>query len=264
MKHGFLRVCTLSPVAARRRLSPIIRRKRPPKPCSQAAAGRRGSSPFSPSLASPATPAADLFLQPAAAWTPPTERCGEADPPARRSRSSAARRLCRYSVGRLLSTTAPPCLLSGRAAGPSAQDLSPHLRQSSMSGRHFYPRSNPQPELSRFAGQSVPLGTNLLFRCRSLPGFCLGVEICEDLWVNQQPSELLRTRWPAQRYWPTCLPATRPSARTTTAGSSSAMQSARQARAPIIYADAGHGESTTDHGLCRVTTSSGENGCAPR
>ena len=71
----------------------------------------------------------------------------------------------------------------------------------------FYERRqfNPAPAGVRtlhFAGQEVPFGTQLLFRCAEMPEFCLGVEVCEDLWAP-----LL------------CA---------------------------YLYADAGHGESTTD------------------
>ena len=37
-------------------------------------------------------------------------------------------------------------------------------------------------------GQDVPFGTSLLFRCRSMPSFVLGVELCEDLWSAVPPS----------------------------------------------------------------------------
>ena len=109
-------------------------------------------------------------------------------------------------------------------------------------GRHFTPALTHNQTLS-FAGQRTVLGKNLLFRCRSLPNFCLGVEICEDLWVNQQPSQQLA------------------GAGATVLANLSAsdecigkddfrrqmvvMQSARQVCA-YIYADAGEGESSTD------------------
>lgn len=38
------------------------------------------------------------------------------------------------------------------------------------------------------AGQEAPFGTDLLFRAENVPGFTLGVEICEDLWVPIPPS----------------------------------------------------------------------------
>ena len=37
-------------------------------------------------------------------------------------------------------------------------------------------------------GQEAPFGTSLLFRCRQMPSFVLGVEICEDLWSALPPS----------------------------------------------------------------------------
>ena len=38
------------------------------------------------------------------------------------------------------------------------------------------------------AGQQVPFGTPLLFRCCEMPSFVLGVEMCEDLWAPLPPS----------------------------------------------------------------------------
>lgn len=34
----------------------------------------------------------------------------------------------------------------------------------------------------------VPFGTDIMFSCKSIRGFTLGVEICEDLWVPASPS----------------------------------------------------------------------------
>ena len=42
-----------------------------------------------------------------------------------------------------------------------------------------------------YAGQQAPFGTDLLFEASDLPGFVLGVEVCEDLWVPVPPSGLL-------------------------------------------------------------------------
>ena len=67
--------------------------------------------------------------------------------------------------------------------------------------RHFVPGPKDAFEIT-FAGQRTLFGTNLLFACREMPAFVLGVEICEDLWAR-----LL---------------------------------------CGYVYADAGHGESTTD------------------
>jgi NAD+ synthase (glutamine-hydrolysing) len=37
-------------------------------------------------------------------------------------------------------------------------------------------------------GEEVPFGSELLFECRDLPSFVLGVEVCEDLWAPLPPS----------------------------------------------------------------------------
>lgn len=51
--------------------------------------------------------------------------------------------------------------------------------------RLFSPAGS-QTEIT-LAGQRVPMGS-LLFRCENYPSFCVGVEICEDLWVPVPPS----------------------------------------------------------------------------
>ena len=53
--------------------------------------------------------------------------------------------------------------------------------------RQFTPGST-EVELTEVCGQQVPFGTSLLFRCRQMPSFVLGVEICEDLWSALPPS----------------------------------------------------------------------------
>ncbi len=40
-------------------------------------------------------------------------------------------------------------------------------------------------------GREVPMRADMLFRCRELPELCIGVEICEDLWVPTPPSNHL-------------------------------------------------------------------------
>jgi NAD+ synthase (glutamine-hydrolysing) len=56
--------------------------------------------------------------------------------------------------------------------------------------RYFCPADNANFSAASCAGQSVPFGTNLLFDCRTMNGFTLGVEICEDLWMPVPPSSL--------------------------------------------------------------------------
>ena len=40
----------------------------------------------------------------------------------------------------------------------------------------------------RLLGEAVPFTPDLVFACRDVPGFVLGVEICEDLWTPVPPS----------------------------------------------------------------------------
>lgn len=53
--------------------------------------------------------------------------------------------------------------------------------------RWFSPAPEGVSEIT-LCGQTVPFGSGLLFRCEQLPEFCLGLEICEDLWVPTPPS----------------------------------------------------------------------------
>ena len=53
--------------------------------------------------------------------------------------------------------------------------------------RQFTPGST-EVETLTVCGQQVPFGTSLLFRCREMPSFVLGVELCEDLWSALPPS----------------------------------------------------------------------------
>ena len=57
--------------------------------------------------------------------------------------------------------------------------------------RHFTSGAGMPTRMVSLCGQSVPLGVDLLFRCRTMPGFVLGCEICEDLWVPVPPSARL-------------------------------------------------------------------------
>ena len=108
--------------------------------------------------------------------------------------------------------------------------------------RHY----NPAPDalrMIRFAGADVPFGTKLLFRCESMPEFTLAVEICEDLWAPLPPST-------AHALAGATVIANL-SASDETVGKAEyreALVSQQSARllCAYLYADAGHGESTTD------------------
>ena len=53
--------------------------------------------------------------------------------------------------------------------------------------RHFVP-GMAEPECIEFAGQETLIGSRLLFSCKQLKSFVLGVEVCEDLWSPVPPS----------------------------------------------------------------------------
>jgi len=54
--------------------------------------------------------------------------------------------------------------------------------------RHFTSGIGQATRMIRLLGQEVLFGTDLLFACRQLPSFVLGLEICEDLWIANPPS----------------------------------------------------------------------------
>ena len=105
---------------------------------------------------------------------------------------------------------------------------------------------NPAPagvRTLRFAGQEVPFGTQLLFRCAEMPEFCLAAEVCEDLWAPLPPS--------THHALAGATVIANLSASDETIGKADYRrslvcgQSARLMCA-YVYADAGEGESTTD------------------
>ncbi len=108
--------------------------------------------------------------------------------------------------------------------------------------RQFTPAPRRQSELF-LCGERVPFGTRQLFRCSTLRELCVGIEICEDLWVPNPPSNALANEG--------ATVILNLSASDETIGKDAyrrlllQSQSARLCCA-YLYADAGHGESTTD------------------
>jgi NAD+ synthase (glutamine-hydrolysing) len=55
--------------------------------------------------------------------------------------------------------------------------------------RYFAPAAHAAADsVTLPSGAIVPFGTDLLFEARGVPGFVVGIEICEDLWVPVPPS----------------------------------------------------------------------------
>ncbi len=110
-------------------------------------------------------------------------------------------------------------------------------------GRHFSPASALVSDSVRVGGVSVPIGANLVFRCQSMPELCVGVEICEDMWIASSPSARLAE-----------MGATiicNPSASNELIGKAEYRRllvkaASGKALCCYVYADAGTGESTTD------------------
>ena len=108
--------------------------------------------------------------------------------------------------------------------------------------RHYCAAPAGVKEIS-FAGQKTLFGTKLLFRCDNMPEFTLAAEVCEDLWAPLPPST-------AHALAGATVIANL-SASDETVGKAEyrrALTSQQSARllCAYLYADAGHGESTTD------------------
>ncbi|MCD8161858.1 MAG: NAD(+) synthase [Clostridiales bacterium] len=92
-------------------------------------------------------------------------------------------------------------------------------------------------------GREVPVDPRQIFRCRELPELCVGVELCEDLWVPAPPSNDLCAAGATVILNPSasdeivCKDAYRRSLVTGQSG---------RLVCGYVYADAGEGESSTD------------------
>ncbi|PKM74366.1 MAG: NAD(+) synthase [Firmicutes bacterium HGW-Firmicutes-16] len=94
-----------------------------------------------------------------------------------------------------------------------------------------------------FAGQNTYFGSDVLFPCEDIPGLCIGVEICEDLWTPIPPSSYLG------QAGATVILNLSASDEVACKDSYRRGLVVRQSGSLIcgyIYADAGEGESTTD------------------
>ncbi|MEO0356685.1 MAG: NAD(+) synthase [Pseudomonadota bacterium] len=76
----------------------------------------------------------------------------------------------------------------GRVLGAMPKTYLPNYREF-YEARHFDRATTVPPgTVTQIAGQDVPLGTDLLFQATDLKPLCIGVEICEDVWVPVPPS----------------------------------------------------------------------------
>lgn len=113
--------------------------------------------------------------------------------------------------------------------------------------RHFVSGAGLRAEYPMPDGTEIPIGTNLLFSCSSMPKLVVAAEICEDLWAPDPPS--IRRA---------CAGATvivnlsASDEITGKAGYRRALVGGQSARlvCGYIYASAGEGESTQDVVFC--------------
>ena len=109
-------------------------------------------------------------------------------------------------------------------------------------GRHFTPADDTCRDIF-YAGQDTILSRSLLFVCRNVPDFRVGVEVCEDLWVADQPSSRLAS---AGATVIANLSASDESVGKDEFRRQIAMTQSARLCCAYVYADAGEGESTGD------------------
>ncbi len=78
-------------------------------------------------------------------------------------------------------------LRRGQLLGAVPKSYLPNYREF-YEKRQFAPASQALSTSIRLLGQTVPFGTRLLFEAKNVPGFVLGLEVCEDVWAPLPPS----------------------------------------------------------------------------
>ncbi len=78
---------------------------------------------------------------------------------------------------------------NGKLLGVVPKSYLPNYKEF-YDARYFAPAAAAVSRTVTIAGQTVPFGTDVLFAAVNEPGFVLGVEICEDLWMPVPPSSL--------------------------------------------------------------------------
>ncbi|MGC6176692.1 NAD(+) synthase [Lacrimispora sp. 38-1] len=86
--------------------------------------------------------------------------------------------------GKLYNTAA--AVHSGRVIGLIPKTNLPNYSEF-YEMRYFEP-GNTKTVMITWEGYEIPMGTDLLFACKEIPGLVIGTEICEDAWVPNPPS----------------------------------------------------------------------------
>ncbi len=122
-------------------------------------------------------------------------------------------------------------------------------------GRYFVPCPDENIDYL-FNGKTVPFGRNILFSCNTMPLLKVGVEICEDIWVNTPPSNMLSLA--GATLLANLSASNEVVAKDEYRRTLVSSQSAKTVSA-YIYANCGEGESTTDM-VCSGHSIIAENG----
>lgn len=143
------------------------------------------------------------------------------------------------NAGKLYNTAV--CIRDGQILGVTVKTKLPNYAEG-VEVRYF---AVPEPEETQMflGGTQIPFGTGLLFCMKEMPGFKLGIEICEELWVPDAPSVGLALAG--------ATVIANPSAGAIFAGKQEERRNkvkaqSLQLKAAYLYANAGEGESTTD------------------
>ena len=180
MTHGFIKACTVSPAL---RVADCPYNTQMTIEAMQKAASEGVQLAVFPELGLTGYTCGDLFLQ------QPLQKAAEAGLTAILKASEELDLVALVGLpvlveGKLYNCAAVVC--HGRLLGLVPKTHLPNYSEF-YEKRHY----NPAPaglRTIRFAGQEVPFGTALLFQCEEMPEFCLGVEVCEDLWAPLPPS----------------------------------------------------------------------------
>ena len=109
--------------------------------------------------------------------------------------------------------------------------------------KRWFSEGETEGQMLNFAGRETYFGSDIIFRCKSLPGLCVGIEICEDLWAPIPPSSYLAQ---AGATVIMNLSASNEVASKDSYRRNLVTGQSGRLICGYIYADAGEGESTTD------------------
>ena len=130
----------------------------------------------------------------------------------------------------------------GRVLGVAPKSYLPTYREF-YERRWFAPGDDRRGSTIDLAGETVPLGPDLIFTASDLPGLAVHVEVCEDMWVPVPPSAEAALAGATVLLNLSGSPITIARAQDRRLLVSSASS---RCNAAYVYAAAGQGESTTD------------------